>query len=136
MKLNIPYLSSVKRSALILLTAIYLISCLGMSANRFYCCGKLASTTFSFGAGDNNSRPNTKDKCCGHEKQSFKIKDNHFNASSFSLTHTAPAALPSLISFDHTIAVTLLQEQIVYNGNAPPGYTAVPVYTLNCTYRI
>src|SRR6516225_2386116 len=88
-----------KRAALILLTAIYLISLMGMSVNRSYCCGKLISISSSIGAGDSsNSTSGNKDKCCGHEKQSFKVKDSHFSAVSLSLNHPLPAIIPSFIS--------------------------------------
>jgi len=45
-----------KRTALLLVTAIYLISCMGMSVNRFYCCGKLASISYSLGATENGGQ--------------------------------------------------------------------------------
>ena len=126
-----------KRTALILLTAIYFISCMGMSVNRSYCCGKLMSVSSSFGAGDNsNSTSGKKDKCCGHEKQSFKVKDSHFSAASFSLAHPLPAIIPSFISVADEPVVSTLHTKIVYKGNAPPGHSDIPVYTLNCAYRI
>lgn len=124
-----------KRSVLFLLTAIYIVSCMGMSVNRFYCCGKLTSTTFSYGAAD-NSQSGSKDKCCGHEKQSFKVKDSHFSATSISLNHPVPAILPSFISLANEAVAGILHTKIVYKGNAPPGHSDIPVYTLNCAYRI
>jgi hypothetical protein len=125
-----------KRTALILLTAIYFISCTGMSVNRFYCCGKLTSTTFSYGAGDNNSKSGNKNKCCGHEKQSFKVKDSHFSTASLSLNHPLPAIIPSFINVADEPVVSILHTKIVYKGNAPPGHSDIPVYILNCAYRI
>jgi len=126
-----------KRTALILLTAIYLISLMGMSVDRSYCCGKLIAVSSSFGAGDNSSGTSgKKDKCCGHEKQSFKVKDSHFNAVSLSPNHPLPAIIPSFISIADEPIVTSLHTKIVYKGNAPPGHSDIPVYTLNCTYRI
>jgi hypothetical protein len=126
-----------KRIALILLTAIYIISCMGMSVNRFYCCGELALVTYTYGAGDNTSSPaGKKDKCCDHQKQSFKVKDSHFSAASFSLNHPVPAIVPSFISLDNEPIVSILPAKIVYKGNAPPGHSDIPVYTLNCAYRI
>lgn len=126
-----------KRTALILLTAVYFISCMGMSVNRFYCCGKLTSTTFSYGASDNSgSKPGNKDKCCGHEKQSFKVKDSHFSTASISLSHPLPAIIPSFISLADEPVVSFLHTKILYKGNAPPGHSDIPVYTLNCAYRI
>jgi hypothetical protein len=126
-----------KRSVFLLLTAIYLISCLGISVNRFYCCGKLASVTYTYGAGDNiNNQANKKNKCCDHQKQSFKVKDSHFSAASISLNHPVPAIISSFISLTDEPVVGILHTKIVYKGNAPPGHSDIPIYTLNCTYRI
>jgi hypothetical protein len=126
-----------KRTALLLLTALYIISFMGMSVNRLYCCGKLTSSSFSFGASDNsNGKSGNKDKCCGHEKQSFKVKDSHFSAASLFLNHPLPVIIPSFISEADEPVVSILHTKIVYKGNAPPGHSDIPVYTLNCAYRI
>jgi hypothetical protein len=125
-----------KRTALILLTAIYIISCMGMSVNRFYCCGKLASVSYSLGATDNSAKSTKKDKCCDHEKQSFKVKDSHFSAASLSLNRPLPVIIPSFISLVNEPVAGILSAKIVYKGNAPPGHSDIPIYTLNCAYRI
>ncbi len=126
-----------KRTALILLTSIYLLSCLGLGVNRFYCCGKLASVTFLYGAPDHTGkRSANKDNCCKNEQQSFKIKDSHVHVAALSLTTPIPAVLPCFIHQDNEAIASLLQASIVYKGNAPPGHADIPVYTLNCAYRI
>ena len=125
-----------KRTALILLTAIYTVSCLGMSVNRFYCCGELASVSYSLGATENGDKSAKKDKCCDHQKQSLKLKDSHFSAASFSLNHPLPAIVPSFTSVVDEPVVIILHTKIVYKGNAPPGHSDIPIYTLNCAYRI
>jgi len=126
-----------KRSALILVTAIYLISCMGMSVNRFYCCGKLASVTFIYGAGDNTSKKADKNNnCCKNEKQCFKVKDSHFSAAVLSLNHPITTLLHSFVNLNNEAVVNQLHTKIVYKGNAPPGHPDIPVYTLNCAYRI
>lgn len=109
-----------------------------MGVDRFFCCGKLASVTITYGAVDNTeSKPGSKkDNCCRNEKQSLKIKDTHFNVSTLSLSHPIPVVIPH-IAF-------LLPESVsksaftgaTYYSNAPPGHTGVPIYNLNCTYRI
>jgi hypothetical protein len=124
-----------KRTALILLTAIYFISCMGMSVNRFYCCGKLASVSYSLGVAENSDKTAKKDNCCGHEKQSFKVKDSHFSVAPVSLNHPI-AITPSLFGLFNEPVVSIIQTQITYQGNAPPGHSDIPVYTLNCAYRI
>jgi hypothetical protein len=110
---------------------------MGMSVTRLYCCGKVTSVSSSFGAGDNSGNASgKKDKCCGYEKQSFKVKDSHFSAGSLSLNHPLPAIIPSFISLTDEPIVRALHTKIVYKGNAPPGHSDIPVYTLNCAYRI
>jgi len=128
----------VKRSVLILLTAIYLLSGVGIGINRFYCCGRLASVTVIYGAPDNT--PNVvaakKYKCCRNEKKNFKVNDSHYNAVSGLLSNPMPAIIPTLISLDNEALVNTPRTKIIYNGNAPPGHSAIPVYTLHCSYRI
>jgi hypothetical protein len=126
----------VKRTALILLTAIYLLSCVGIGVNRFYCCGKLASVTLIYGAADNQAHKKADDNCCKNEKQSFKIKDTHVNASLFTLQVLSPVLLPAINHWIAVITVKELPSAIAYQANAPPGSTAIPIYTRNCIYRI
>lgn len=126
-----------KRAALIILTAIYLLSCVGMSITRLYCCGKLTAVSFSYGGDDNNvGQKSSPKKCCGHEKQSFKVKDSHFSAASVSLNYPLPLIIPSFTGAANEPVISTLQTKIVYRGNAPPGHPDIPVYTLNCAYRI
>jgi len=126
-----------KRTALILLTVIYLSSLVGVAVNRFYCCGKLASVTITYGASDSNGDKSAKkDHCCKHKIQNFKVNDSHFNVASFSFDHPLPAIIPGVIHLDNDQIFKVLPATVAYNGNAPPGYSNIPVYTLNCTYRI
>lgn len=126
-----------KRTALILLMAIYLLSCVGMGINRSYCCGKLAAVTLIYGAPDNTKKETGKDNnCCRNEKQSFKVNDSHFSAASFSLKHPIAALLPSFGNHQNELIVYQLHTETVYKGNAPPRHPDIPVYTLNCAYRI
>ena len=126
-----------KRTALTLLTAIYLLSCVGMAVNRFYCCGKLAAITLIYGAPENSKKESAKkNNCCRNEKRNFKVKDSHFSAASFSLKHPVVVLLSSFVNLQNEAIVNQLNAKIVYKGNAPPGHPDIPVYTLNCAYRI
>ena len=133
------YLRFVKRITLVLLTAIYLLSCIGMGVNRFYCCGRLVLVKLTYGAVDNTESKSSspkKDNCCRHEKQSFKIKNTHFGGSFFSLIHPTPVIIQH-ITFIHAVSVSnSLYSGVTYHANAPPGHTDIPIYNLNCTYRI
>nr|WP_294791079.1 hypothetical protein [uncultured Mucilaginibacter sp.] len=121
-----------KRTALILLTAIYLLSCVGIGINRFYCCGKLASIKLTYATAAHTDKEN----CCKNEVKTFKVKDTHVNASAFSLTDLSPAILPSLSTCSAAIPVNEQITTIGYQSHAPPGNLAIPIYTLNCAYRI
>lgn len=121
-----------KRTALILLTAVYLLSLVGIGVSRFYCCGKLASVKLTYASADHND----KDNCCKNDVKSFKVKDTHVNAASFALTDLSPVILPSLSTCSATILVKEQMTTIGYQSNAPPGNLAIPIYTLNCAYRI
>jgi hypothetical protein len=122
-----------KRSALILLTAIYLLSCVGIGVSRFYCCGKLASVTLTYAAQDHTG---DKGNCCKHESKSFKLKDSHVTANALVLNQLMPAILPVPV---YLTALEQTAEQVTqtkYRANAPPDNPAVPIYTINCAYRI
>lgn len=130
--LNNTYLRFVKRTALLLLTAIYLLSLVGIGINRFYCCGKLTSVTLTYASPDHTD----KDNCCKHESKSFKIKDSHLTVNITILSHSASAILPIPT---YQTSVNILYEQdnsINFEVNAPPGNLDIPIYTLNCAYRI
>lgn len=126
-----------KRTALIILTAIYLLSCVGIGVNRFYCCGKLASVTFIYGAADKQDQKSLRsENCCKNEKQSFKIKDTHVSADSFVFNELSPVILPSFNSWNPVVIVNDHNQITSYQSNAPPGSSDIPIYTRNCTYRI
>jgi hypothetical protein len=123
----------VKRTALILLTVIYLLSCVGIGVNRFYCCGKLASVTLTYVTADHTDN---KGNCCKHQIKSFKVKDTHVNVASFVLNDLSAVILPSLSTWNSIIPVNEQIAAIGYQSHAPPGNPAIPIYTLNCAYRI
>ncbi|MDB5117430.1 MAG: hypothetical protein JWQ79_2922 [Mucilaginibacter sp.] len=121
-----------KRTALIFLTAIYLLSLVGIGVSRFYCCGKLTSVTLTYATADHTDKNN----CCKHESKSFKVKDSHVTVNTIVLSQSISSLL--LMPTDWS-AVNMLTEQdtpINYQANAPPGNPDIPIYTLNCAYRI
>jgi hypothetical protein len=116
---------------------IYLLSCVGIGVNRFYCCGKLASVTLTYAMPDNSAKDSgVKDNCCKHEKQSFKVKDSHVTSASFIFNDVLPMLLPAQHHWV-TVAVTAKDAAHTnYQTNPPPDNPSVPIYALNCTYRI
>jgi hypothetical protein len=124
----------VKRISLIALVFIYLLSCAGVGAERFYCCGKLASVSFSYGAADHAGSQTSNKKCCKTEKLSFKIKDNHISSAKLALAKVfaANTVVFSWLPFQSPVQVAPVQAN---QSNAPPG-PDISLCILNCNYRI
>jgi len=121
-----------KRTALILLTTVYLLSIADIGVSRFYCCGKLTSVTLTYASADHTDKGN----CCKHEKQSFKVKDNHINVASFTFTQLFPVILPASNNWVAVSIENIENTHTLYRSNAPPDNPGIPLYTINCTYRI
>ncbi len=126
-----------KRTAIIFLTVIYLLSLVGFGIDRFYCCGRLASVALTYAQSDNTGKETgKKNNCCKHEKQSFKVKDSHVNAPDFVFSVLSYAILP--VQHNRAAAALPAEQAITtnYQANAPPGKHETPIYILHCTYRI
>ncbi|WP_214070871.1 hypothetical protein [Mucilaginibacter sp. dw_454] len=105
---------------------------MGIGVNRFYCCGKLTSVTLAYASADHTD----KDNCCKHETKSFKIKDSHVTFNTTVLSPSILAILP-IPAYQATVSILTEQDSPTgYQANAPPGNPAIPIYTLNCAYRI
>ncbi|MBB3058090.1 HYC_CC_PP family protein [Mucilaginibacter gotjawali] len=126
-----------KRTALILLSAIYLLSCTGISANSQYCCGVLQSTTLSESPKAACKMNIPMKSCCKSKKQYFKVKDQHVSPSAFGFyTKLAPAMAVLYLPFISNLNIPV-REIVYFNNHAPPDRRhATPSYILNCTYRI
>jgi hypothetical protein len=122
----------VKRTALLFLTAIYLLSLVGIGVSRFYCCGKLTSVTLTYASADHTDQNN----CCKHDTKSFKVKDSHVTAASFVFSEISAAIIPTPVNWTLVTFATEHANPTSYQANAPPGDPDIPIYTLNCTYRI
>ncbi|WP_295670944.1 hypothetical protein [uncultured Mucilaginibacter sp.] len=126
-----------KRIALILLSAIYLLSSTGVAANSYYCCGILQSTSFSESPKASCKMNMPMKNCCKSKKQYFKVKDQHVNPSAFGLyTKLAPAMAVLYLPFIANLNIPA-RGIVYFNNHAPPDWRhATPCYILNCTYRI
>ena len=127
-----------KRTALLLLTAIYLLSTLGIAANSHYCRGKLQSITalVKCKAPVGCKMKDQMKNCCKTKKQYFKVSDLHIYASAFSLdTRLFPAVQVSCLAPQTNINAAT---EVLFNIdiNAPPKGNEIPPYILNCNYRI
>jgi hypothetical protein len=127
----------VKKITVALLTAVYLLSAIGVSATSFYCCGVLKSTSLAIGELQSKDNKVAKDdKCCNTTKQSFKVKDNHFGSDALSLlVKFFPATMEAALPFEFN-ANSFTAVPTAFNSHAPPFRQHQPIYTLNCTYRI
>jgi len=127
----------VKKITIVFLTAVYLFSALGVSANSFYCCGVLKSASFAFGPEKYAycKMAPAADGCCQTKTRLIKVKDNHYSSGSLSIAPTFFAVIVPFISSKvnnelHAVTYT------AFNSHAPPNRLFEPIYTLNCTYRI
>lgn len=132
----IAYLSVVKKVTIVLLTAVYLLTAVGVSASSFYCCGILRSTTVSLGElKSNDSKAVKNTQCCKHTKQTFKVKDTHFASHASSLPDKFFAATLQTAGNFQLAAQPVKIVYLPFNSHAPPlGQRSI--YALNCTYRI
>ena len=125
-----------KRTAIILLLAVYLLSSLGVAADSHYCCGILQSTTLFHDTKPDCKMASQMKNCCKTKKQYFKVKDQHIGAFAFNLnTKLFPAINTPHLTNDLSLNFPK-QEVVSFNNHAPPDRPETPVYILNCTYRI
>jgi len=127
--------ASMKKFAIILLIAVYTVSGVGISVNRFYCCGKLESTSVSTLA---FRKDNAKDDgCCQHKQTVFTVKDSHEITG---IAHVANVCLAfihtSFTSDPNTVAYKLACLNRSNSINAPPLLLHSPIYIRLCNYRI
>jgi hypothetical protein len=127
-----------KRIVIVLLTAVYLFSSLGVAAKSMYCMGVLTSTTIAYTDHGNNEpckMQMAKHKCCKTKKQYLKVKDQHFGSVTLAFLAKLFPVLNYYTTPDSVSAPCACQYH-AYNIHAPPECSSAPVYVLNCTYRI
>ncbi|PTQ99738.1 hypothetical protein C8P68_102568 [Mucilaginibacter yixingensis] len=125
-----------KRTALLILTLLYTLSSLGMSVERFYCCGKLANTTYAIGdSGNKEVKAAKADNCCKTVKTTFKVKDNHFSAKTVLDFKNSVAVIAPV--FFVPVAPERAESPVmnVYDSQAPPVHRN-PLYLLYANFRI
>jgi hypothetical protein len=127
-----------KHNAILIITLIYLLSCTGITVGRLYCCGKLIAVSLNLGSLDQPEKKSekTKDSCCNNIKQTFKIKDAHFNTDIISIHHSIPVLFSGFSVFRLLERAINLPITDTYLDSAPPCISLMPIYTLNCSYRI
>jgi hypothetical protein len=127
-----------KRIVLVLLISIYTTATFGFGVKQFFCCYKLKSTSIAF-APSIEKKCGMDDKmgnCCKTKYTYCKVKDIHFGKSSFKgLENNC-----YMVSFQPFVAINTFTEQIfaavAYNSKPPPLQQAIPIYKLDCSFRI
>lgn len=127
-----------KQIALILLICIYALSSFGVGIKQFYCCGKLKSTSVSLveDSKEKCAKGDKKSGCCKTKFNSLKVKDTHIAADDISnpVKHFTDIHL-FIPSFEVVALVNELMD-IANPSHAPPAHHGIPVYILNCNFRI
>ncbi|KIO78246.1 hypothetical protein TH53_04305 [Pedobacter lusitanus] len=128
-----------KKALSILLILLYTTASFGLSVKQFYCCGQLSSVSLDLeqSINEQHSESSEKGRCC--ENQFRNIKGSHI----LSAQSASPAKclksqflLNFITLYQGLIPVTAEYLTAVHPGNAPPITGNIPVYILNCTYRI
>ncbi|WP_184550981.1 HYC_CC_PP family protein [Mucilaginibacter sp. FT3.2] len=125
-----------KRIAVILLLLIYTVSVYGITINKFYCCGKLASISLSVSSASKSAcKAISGSDCCKTVKANFKVKDNHVSAKTdINLKNSFALVIP-VFSIPALAERITLKKVIGYNSQAPP-VQHYPLYILYSNYRI
>ena len=128
-----------KKVSAILLFTIYSLTTLGIGIKQFYCCGKLKSTSLTLVQESKEKCKNSDGMkgCCKTQFKSLKVKDSHMAAdgNTILVKHFTDLQVTTP-SFE--INVPSYGPLVIANASnaPPPKLHGVPVYILNCTYRI
>lgn len=128
-----------KTIANILLVSIYAISSFGVGIKQFYCCGKLRSTNISYiqqVPKEKCAMGKCKSGCCKNKFSFYKLNSNHVAADYLTVPSKEAGVLANFFPFFVSNNLVFDQNKFAYNNHAPPPRHGVPVYILNCAYRI
>ncbi|WP_183559595.1 HYC_CC_PP family protein [Mucilaginibacter sp. SP1R1] len=125
-----------KRIAVILLLLIYTASVYGVTINKFYCCGKLASVSLSVSSVSKNVCKATSGSDCWEiVKTNFKVKDNHVSVKTDLKLKNSFALVIPVFLLPASAGIITLKEVKAYNSQSPP-VQPDPLYILYSNYRI
>lgn len=124
-----------KRSAIIVLTMLYLTTVSGFALNLHYCFKQLASVKIDAPANSCAKLQNSKMKCCKDQKIDIKVKDAHQSNSPLHWSKFFPIALPVSAFVIFTPAV---RDQMVASvtERGPPKTSDIPLFLRYCTFLI
>ena len=128
-----------KKVSAILLLTVYALTTLGIGIRQFYCCGKLKSTSLTLVQEFKEKCKNSDGMkgCCKTQFKSLKVKDSHINADGITVLvkHFTELHLATPL---FEVKAPANEPVVVANASnaPPPKLHGVPIYILNCTYRI
>lgn len=124
-----------KRSAVIVLMMLYVITVSGFALNLHYCFNRLYSVKIDAPASCVKGLETSKMKCCKDLHFEVKVKDTHQSSSASFLTKLFSFDLPKL---PFTAFSFSLQSQLAARlpDHGPPPSPDVPVFLKNCIFRI
>jgi len=126
-----------KKFTLILASFFYMLSILGIGIHKDYCCGKLRATTFFYHQSDKkNCKGKAMSGCCRTENAFYKLNDSHETATAIILHSIHPESNGLTYQEFKEIFFTSSTAYLFDHTNDPPESKRVPVYLLNCNFRI
>lgn len=131
-----------KKFTLLILALIYLSTSIGVTVHMHYCMDKLADWGLSNKQSNKCSmcvmaKFNPKDKdCCNDKLTYFKITEDQ-KVTESAINPPNPIAFIVPAYYTELPAPTLLSVSVkIPIGDSPPFRHQVPIYILNCDYRI
>ena len=126
-----------KKFTLILASFFYMLSVLGIGIQKDYCCGKLRSTTFFNHQSDKkHCKGKAMTGCCRTENAFYKLNDSHETATAIIVHSIHPE--PAVLAYQEfqEIFASSTTAYLFDHTNDPPHRKHLPVYLLNCNFRI
>ena len=127
-----------KKLSILILIFIYFLSASGIGIKQNYCCGKLTSVYLSFTQLENSNskcKNGVTGNCCKSKFKSFKVNDT------YNVSFTISSAAKNIVDLnnfnpDSNLLKYTKLVKTAYANHAPPLHYGIPIYILNCVYRI
>ncbi len=130
---------SMRRTAAIALTLLYLVSASGIVLSKFYCCGKLKEISFFMCPHVGNDCPKAEKTpgCCDTRNTYIKVKDVHTGIPQLKIALSDPGKTFSSFCSSVPVLQSPNTPAVAYATiHAPPWPGKRPVYLTVCNFRI
>ena len=129
-----------KKVTVFILALLYITTSSGVTINMHYCMGKLVDLNFSHNKDQNCSNCGMKETesngCCEDEKKFLKIDNAQKIAdAAYQLPLFTSPALTNLFLEFSSVSVPSIMEEHPLN-NSPSRQQGLPLFILNCVFRI